>query len=138
MYLTATRPDLMYVVSFISRFMESPKYSHWKVGKRILRYVAGTLGYGLWYTHTPDSTLTGYTNSDFVGSIDYKKKNIWLCFPFGYKFDLLGISEIAHCEHVFRRSRICSSHHSSLPCSLVKKTVKRYGTYCKISHFYFL
>ena len=54
MYLTATRPDLMYAVSLISRFMESPKNSHWNVGKRILRYVAGTLGYGLWYTHTPE------------------------------------------------------------------------------------
>ena len=60
MYLTTTRPNLMYAVSLISRFMESPKYSHWNVGKRILRYVAGTLGYGLWYTHTPDNTLTGY------------------------------------------------------------------------------
>ena len=48
MYLTATRPDLMYDVSLISIFMESPKDSHWKVGKIILRYVAGTLGYGLW------------------------------------------------------------------------------------------
>ena len=51
MYLTATRPDLMYVVSLISRFMDSPTNSHWKVGKIILRYVVGTLGYGLWYTH---------------------------------------------------------------------------------------
>ena len=70
MYLTATRPDLMYAVSLISRFMESPKNSHWNVGKRILRYVASTLGYGLWYTHTPDSTLTGYTCNDFAGSLE--------------------------------------------------------------------
>ena len=33
MYLTTTRPDLMYAVSLISRFMESPKDSHLKVGK---------------------------------------------------------------------------------------------------------
>ena len=33
MYLTATRPDLMYVVNLISKFMESPKDSHRKVGK---------------------------------------------------------------------------------------------------------
>ena len=44
MHLTTTRPDLMYDVSLISRFMESPKDSHWKVGKIILRYVVGTLG----------------------------------------------------------------------------------------------
>ena len=43
MYLSATRPDLMYAVNLISRFMESPKNSHWNVGKRILRYVAAHL-----------------------------------------------------------------------------------------------
>ena len=37
MYLTATRPDIMYGVSLISRFMENPKESHWKAGKIIMR-----------------------------------------------------------------------------------------------------
>jgi hypothetical protein len=46
MYLTATRPDIMFTTSFVSRFMESPKDSHYKVGKMILRYVARTLNYG--------------------------------------------------------------------------------------------
>ena len=41
MYLTTTRLDIMYGVSMISRFMESPKDSHWQVGKRILTYVSG-------------------------------------------------------------------------------------------------
>ena len=40
MYLTTTRPDIMYGVSLISRFMESPKDSHCQLGKRILRYVS--------------------------------------------------------------------------------------------------
>ena len=73
MYLTATRPNLVYVVCLISRFMESPKDSHSKFGKQIMRYVAWTLGYGLWYTHAPNSTLTGYNDNDFVGSIDDRK-----------------------------------------------------------------
>ena len=46
MYLTATRPDIMYGVSLISRFMESPKDSHRQAGKRILRYVSGTKDLG--------------------------------------------------------------------------------------------
>jgi hypothetical protein len=49
MYLTTTRPDITYATSYISRFMEYPKDSHWKVGKRILKYIAGTTTYGLWY-----------------------------------------------------------------------------------------
>ena len=83
MYLTTTRLDSMYVVSLISTFMESPKYSHWKVGRGILRYVAGTLVYGLWYTHTPDSTLTGYTDSDFPGSLDDRKITSGYAFHLG-------------------------------------------------------
>ena len=83
MYLTATRPNLMYVVSLISRFMESPKDSHWKFGKIILRYVAGTAGYGLWYTRTSDCTLTGYTDSDFAGCIDDRKSTSGYAFHFG-------------------------------------------------------
>ncbi|XP_077237102.1 secreted RxLR effector protein 161-like [Tasmannia lanceolata] len=36
MYLTTTGPDLMFAVSMISRFMESPKISHWEAGKIII------------------------------------------------------------------------------------------------------
>ena len=50
MYLTATTPDIMYRVSLISRFMESPKDSHWLAGKRILRYVSGTKYLGIMYS----------------------------------------------------------------------------------------
>ena len=80
-YFTATRPDLMYVVSLISIFMESPKDSHWKFGKIILRYVARTR-YGIWCTHTLDNTLIGYSDSDFTGSIDDRKST------YGYAFHL--------------------------------------------------
>ena len=71
------------MMSLISRFMESPKDSRWKVGKRIMRYVAGTLGYGVWYTHTPDNTLTGYTDSDFAGSLDDRKSTSGYAFHLG-------------------------------------------------------
>ena len=96
MYLTATRPDLIYDVSLISRFMESPKDSHSKVGKRILRYVASTLGYGLWYTHTPDSTLTSYTNNDFAGSIDDRK--IIFCYAFHLGTNMISLA--SQKEHI--------------------------------------
>ena len=43
------RPDIMYGVSLISRFMDSPKDSHWQAGKRILRYVSGTKDLGIMY-----------------------------------------------------------------------------------------
>ena len=42
MHLTATRPDIMDVVSLIFKFMERPKEAHWQAAKRIMRYVKGT------------------------------------------------------------------------------------------------
>ena len=50
MYLTATRPNIMHVVSLISRFMEKPKETHWQATKMILSYVNGTKGYGILYS----------------------------------------------------------------------------------------
>ena len=50
MYLTMTRPYIMYGVSLISRFMESPKDSHWKEGKIIMSYVSGTKDLGIMYS----------------------------------------------------------------------------------------
>jgi hypothetical protein len=47
MYLTTKREDIMYGVSLISRFMESPKGSNWKTGKMIFRYMSRTTHYGI-------------------------------------------------------------------------------------------
>lgn len=49
MYLTSTRPDIMFVVSILRRFMEKPYSNHWEAAKRILRYVKGTIDYGIFY-----------------------------------------------------------------------------------------
>ncbi|KAL8104868.1 hypothetical protein AgCh_028873 [Apium graveolens] len=73
MYLTATRPDITYGVSLISRFMEQPKKTHWEAGKRILRYVRGTLGDGIYYQKGNDTKVIGYCDSDWAGSIDDSK-----------------------------------------------------------------
>ena len=50
MYLTTIRPYIMYGESLISRFMESPKDSYWKSCKRIMRYVSGTMDFGIMYS----------------------------------------------------------------------------------------
>eukprot|EP00253_Pinus_taeda_P033287 PITA_33287 len=82
MYLTATRLDIMHVVSLISRFMERPKEAHWQATKRILRYVKGTKRFGILYTVLECSDLIGYTNSDWDGSVDDRK------ITFGYVFHM--------------------------------------------------
>ncbi|GJZ80177.1 zinc finger, CCHC-type containing protein [Tanacetum coccineum] len=65
-YLTHTRPDLSFTVGVVSRFMEKPTVKHLQAVKRILRYIKGTLSYGLTYTRGENRvTLTGYSDSDF-------------------------------------------------------------------------
>ena len=46
-YLFATRHDINFAVSYISRFMTTPKADHWMAAKRVLHYVKGTSDYGL-------------------------------------------------------------------------------------------
>jgi hypothetical protein len=70
-YFTDTRPDLSYAVSFISRFVTVPKVAHWIVAKRVLRYVKGTLGFGLSTAEAKTLGCVGYTNSDWEGCVHY-------------------------------------------------------------------
>ena len=83
MYLIATRPDILYAVSLISSFMETPMDSHWQIGKRILRYINGTRDYGILYSKSDDFILVGYTESDFACSIDDKKNTSRYIFHLG-------------------------------------------------------
>ncbi|XP_068329810.1 secreted RxLR effector protein 161-like [Pyrus communis] len=65
MYLIATRPDLMFVVSVISRYMERPTKTHLQAAKRVLRYVKGTISFGPFYKKGGTKELVGYTGSDY-------------------------------------------------------------------------
>ena len=73
----------MYGVSLISRFMESPKDSHWQAGKIILRYVSGKKDLGIMYSNSKKFKLIGYTDSDNGGSIDDRKSTSGYTFHFG-------------------------------------------------------
>ena len=83
MYFTATRPDIMYVVSLISKFMEPPKEKHWQVAKIILRYVNGAKEYGVLYSSTDNFKLIRYTESDWDRSIDDRKSTSGYVFHLG-------------------------------------------------------
>ncbi|KAF5768457.1 putative RNA-directed DNA polymerase [Helianthus annuus] len=65
MYLTASRPDIMYPTCLAARFQSNPRASHLIIVKRILRYLKGTPSLGLWYPRKGDFTLEGYSDSDF-------------------------------------------------------------------------
>ena len=73
LYLTASRPNIMFVVCMCARFQSAPKESHFNAAKRIMKYLQGTKVVGLWYPGNVSMSLTGYSNSNFVGcKIDRK------------------------------------------------------------------
>jgi len=80
MYLTATRPDLMFSVSLISRYMERPTDSHFQAAKRILRYIKGTIVFGIFYKKGGKAELVGYSDSDYAGDQNDRKSTSGYAF----------------------------------------------------------
>ncbi|XP_024009339.1 uncharacterized protein LOC112084436 [Eutrema salsugineum] len=64
LYLTATRPDLMFAASYLSRYLKEPTTSHRKDAQRVLRYIKGMIDMGLWFTKAKEARLIGYSDSD--------------------------------------------------------------------------
>jgi hypothetical protein len=85
MYLLATRPDLAYVVCLVARFMDRPTEMHFAAVKRILRYVKGTLDYGILYRHVTNGNLKllGWSDSDYIGDLDDRKSTSGYVFMLG-------------------------------------------------------
>lgn len=73
MYLTATRPDMMFVVSLISRYMARPTELHMQAAKRALRYLKGTVNLGIFYKKGGTEELLAFTDSDYAGDAEDSK-----------------------------------------------------------------
>ena len=63
--------------------MTYPKADHWMAAKRVLRYVKGTSDYGLLYSRSSHPKLSGFTDSDWAGSVDDKKSTSGYVFSLG-------------------------------------------------------
>ena len=73
LYLTASRPDIMYATCLCARFQADPREPHLQAVKRIFKYLKGTADLGLWYPRESDFKLIGYSDADFAGcKIDRK------------------------------------------------------------------
>ncbi|XP_013615380.1 PREDICTED: uncharacterized mitochondrial protein AtMg00810-like [Brassica oleracea var. oleracea] len=63
-YLTITRPDICFAVNQMSQHMQAPKVHHWKMVDRILRYLSGTPGQGVWMGCNGSTEVVGYCDAD--------------------------------------------------------------------------
>ncbi|KAK2966107.1 hypothetical protein RJ640_001521 [Escallonia rubra] len=82
-YLTCTRPDILFGVWLISRYMEALTGTHMKAAKRILRYLKGTIEFGLFYSPSNNFKLLGYRDSDWAGDLDDRKSTTGFVFYMG-------------------------------------------------------
>ncbi|XP_050895911.1 uncharacterized mitochondrial protein AtMg00810-like [Lathyrus oleraceus] len=82
LYLTASRPDIMFSVCMCARYQSAPKESYLKVVKRILRYLHGTSKDELWFSKGIDCNLVGYSDSDFFGCESNSKSTSETCHVF--------------------------------------------------------
>ena len=82
-YLTLTRPDISYPVRMVSRYMSNPKKPHLDAVKRILRYVKGTINFGILYKKTKDCQVMGYCDADYAGDCGTQRSTIRYFFSLG-------------------------------------------------------
>ncbi|KAJ9546343.1 hypothetical protein OSB04_018886 [Centaurea solstitialis] len=85
LYLTASRPDIMYSTCLCARYQAEPKESHLTAVKRIFRYLKGTPNLGLWYSKDSGFDLTAYSDSDFAGCKINRKSTTGGCHLLGGK-----------------------------------------------------
>jgi transposase InsO family protein len=78
--MVATRPDIGYATGLVSRYMSNPKRTHWLAVKHILRYLKGTMNYGITYKGNSSNPLIGYSDSDWASDVDDRKSTSGNCF----------------------------------------------------------
>ncbi|KZV52607.1 hypothetical protein F511_07000 [Dorcoceras hygrometricum] len=82
-YLTITRPDIAYSVNKVCQFMQRPLQSHWKAVKRILKYLRGTLEFGIHLGISRHLDLFGYCDADWGSDPDDRRSVSGFCWFFG-------------------------------------------------------
>ncbi|GJU04665.1 putative ribonuclease H-like domain-containing protein, partial [Tanacetum coccineum] len=87
MYLTTSRPYIMFAVCACARFQVTPKTSHLTAVKRIFRYLKGKPTLGLWYSRDSPFELVAYTDSDYAGATQDRKSTSGGCQFLGSSLD---------------------------------------------------
>ena len=83
MYLIHTKLETYFIVSALSQFMSELRHIHWVDVKHILRYICGTIGYGIRYIPNGGVRLNGYTESNWASSAVDRKSTSECCFSMG-------------------------------------------------------
>ncbi|KAL1205188.1 Retrovirus-related Pol polyprotein from transposon RE2 [Cardamine amara subsp. amara] len=78
-YLTIRRPDISFAVNQVSQLMQALSKHHWGMVDRILRYLKGTPGKGIWMDRNNSTDIVGYCDADWAGDKGDRKSTTGYC-----------------------------------------------------------
>lgn len=82
---TVSRPDIVYAVNSVSKYLSKHNQSHWRAAKRIVAYLKGTIDHGIKYQkNNSSSELIGFVDADFAGDVETRRSTS------GYVFELVN------------------------------------------------
>ena len=84
MYLTNTRPYILFSMSTLSQYLVKPRRVHLIATQHVMRYLKGTIDFGLYYDRNHDYRLYGYTDANLAGSVSDKKSTLGGCYCLGF------------------------------------------------------
>ncbi|GKD17648.1 hypothetical protein Tco_1206806 [Tanacetum coccineum] len=92
MYLSASRPDIVFVVCMCARYQAKPTEMHLTAIKRIFRYLKGTIHMGLWYPKDSGFELKAFADADYAGCHDTRRST---SERFATLLPLLGVKQMS-------------------------------------------
>jgi hypothetical protein len=84
LYLNTTRPDITFITQQLSQFLSSPTHTHYNAALRVLRYLKGCPGRGLFFYRSSSLHLQGFSDADWAGCKDTRRSISGQCFFLGH------------------------------------------------------
>ena len=78
-YLSHTRPDITFAIIIVSQYMHAPCKEHMEIMYRILKYLKGSLGKGLFFRKNEKRSIEGFTNANWASSLDDQRSTSSYC-----------------------------------------------------------
>ncbi|XP_070045974.1 uncharacterized mitochondrial protein AtMg00810-like [Nicotiana tomentosiformis] len=104
LYLTTSRPDIMFNVGLCARFQSSPNKYHLKAAKKILRYLKEIRDLVLYYPSRNNFDLIGYIDVDYAGYLVYRKRTSGMTHFLGACLISWGTKQTKLCSIFYCRS----------------------------------
>ena len=113
LYLFITRPDVTFEVHKLSQYVSKPCEDHWLAAEKILRYIKGTPGHGLFYSKRTEPMLSIFSDADWAACPDTRRSMTSYCLLLGSSL----ISWRAKKQHKISRSSAQAKYRATAQAS---------------------